>query len=104
VINFHTKAIVAQRSGIIDGLSFKRKSMKDTRLLRKIFDNDTKTAAKYITNYFHYFSTSFINRNGFDAHYRTLTISTFSNIPLVEKNITLKGKGERDLNIILNYL
>ena len=104
VINFHTKAIVAQRSGIIDGLSFKRKAMKDTRLLRTIFDNDTKTAAKYITNYFYYFSTSFINRNGFDAHYRTLTISTFSKMPLVEKTITLKGNGERDLNIILNYL
>lgn len=104
VINYHTNAIVAQKSGIISGLSFKRSAMKGTRLLRKIFDNDLKTANNYINNYFNYFTTSFITRNGFDGHYKTMTIQTLSKLPFVNKKLVLKGRGERHLKIFLNYL
>jgi hypothetical protein len=103
-VNYHTKGIVAQRVGIIGGLSFKRKSMKSTRLLRSIFDNDLKTAGKYIVNYNNYFTSSFINRNGLSAHYKTLTISTISTVPFVKKEIILKGNGARDLKLSFNYL
>jgi len=104
IINYHTKAIVAQRSGIIGGLSFKRKAMKDTRLLRNIFDNDLKTASNYINNYFNYFTNSFISRGGFSGHYKTMTIQTSSKLPFINKRVILKGRGERHLKIFLNYL
>lgn len=104
VINYYTDSIVAQRSGIIKGLSFKRKAMKKTRLLRNIFNNDLKTAVKYINNYSNYFENSFIKSSGFNAHYKTLTINTSSIKPAISRSIVLKGSGSRDLVINLNYL
>lgn len=98
-IQYDTQAIVAQRKGIIGGLSFPWREHRKSNLLVDLFQNP-KTAIKYHKNYFQYFSADYIAP--FKGLFSSLKISYAAQG--FEQTKVIKGQGSRELEIVIRYL
>jgi hypothetical protein len=109
VINYKLDAMIVQRLGVIDQLSFslmmRRTLNKKTRLLANLVNSHPKVMTKYFRNYFNFFSGPFLKKNkmgGFMSSFKTLKIKY--NSPLYKNEKIIEGQGTRDLEIEFNYL
>lgn len=97
-IIYDTQAIVAQRKGIISGLSFPRSLHKRSNLLVDLF-KDLKVAKKYHQAYFNYFSSRYITP--FTGLFSELKISYEASA--YSQTRLIKGRGERQLELTLRF-
>lgn len=99
-INYDTKAMVVQRSGIIPGTSFKKRHVRGSNVLGDIFKNNPGVSEGYHRAYNYYFQKDFFLR--FTGVFKTLTYSYEAEGFSVKE--VIQGQGDRDLTINLNYL
>lgn len=97
-IVYDSSAIVAQRKGIIWGLSFSWFSHRKSNLLKDLFA-DHKAARKYHENYFEYFEENIDEL--YSGLYAELVLSYESQA--FSKIIKLKGAGKRKLRVNFLY-
>lgn len=97
-IVYDTKALVAQRKGIIGGLSFPRSSHRVSNLLADLF-KDREVARDYHEAYFNYFTQSYIQP--FTGLFSELVIEYSSGAYTKQKLI--QGNGSRRLKIVMTY-
>lgn len=99
-INYDTKAMVVQRSGIIPGISFKKKHTRGSNVLSDIFKRNPGVSDGYHRSYNSYFQKDFFLR--FKGAFKTLTYSYEAEGFIV--NEVIQGQGDRELTINLRYL
>ncbi|MCT4642944.1 MAG: hypothetical protein N4A33_11700 [Bacteriovoracaceae bacterium] len=98
-IIYKKDSTVLQRSGIIPGLSYKRKEMRSGNLLATLFEKYPAKRKTYHNAYNYYFEKDFVLR--FKGLYKSLKYTYQDGDYKVESII--KGNGTRDLEINLLY-
>lgn len=105
VINYKLDSLIVQKDGIMSMFSFKRRHVRNTKLLSNIMAADPAYMKNYFKNYFIYFTNGFLNYESwgnFRSTFKTLKVDYKS--PLFNDVAIIKGSGTRDLEIDFNYL
>ena len=98
-INYDTETIIVNNSGLV-GLNLSSSSMKDGKLIKTVFANDSKQAKEYTKKYFTYFSDIFFSV--YKGMFSKVILRNHSRYGDYEKEI--RGQGSRVLEINLNYI